>query len=185
MAELASIAVESGRSIGRYFTVISLVPSLLFVLYIYGLLAAGALSGSFQPIRAVHAAERLSVIEIVALFLAALLLGLILHPFQFSMTQFLEGYWGDKGVGRKAARRRILHYRSVVLGLDDDVANADGAWRRAAHDAPPATGPDCSRATCKYPITATRCGWIPGAATGGSKTTGVLRPLARSVTDIH
>ena len=135
MAELASIAVESGRSIGRYFTVISLVPSLLFVLYIYGLLAAGALSGSFQPIRAVHAAERLSVIEIVALFLAALLLGLILHPFQFSMTQFLEGYWGDKGVGRKAARRRILHYRSVVLGLDDDVANADGAWRRAAHHA--------------------------------------------------
>ena len=34
MTEVASAAVESGRSIGRYFTVISMVPSLLFVLYV-------------------------------------------------------------------------------------------------------------------------------------------------------
>ena len=35
MAELASAAIEGGRSIGRYFAVISLVPSLLFVIYVY------------------------------------------------------------------------------------------------------------------------------------------------------
>jgi hypothetical protein len=131
VAELASAAIEGGRSIGRYFAVISLVPSLLFVIYVYGLLAAGALSGSFEPVRAVHAAEHLSVIEIVALVLAALLLGLVLHPFQLAMTQFLEGYWGG-GVGQKVARRRIMHYRSAVFGLEDDEDNADEAWRTAA-----------------------------------------------------
>ena len=41
MAELASAAIEGGRSIGRYFAVISLVPSLLFVIYVYGLLQRG------------------------------------------------------------------------------------------------------------------------------------------------
>lgn len=132
MAELAGAAIESGRSIGRYFTVISWIPSLLFVIYVYALLAAGAWSGSFDPVKAVHAAEHLSVIEIVALVLAALVLGLVLHPFQLAMTQFLEGYWGDKGIGQKVARRRIMHYRSLAFGLDDDVENADEAWRSAA-----------------------------------------------------
>lgn len=134
MAELAGAAVAGGRAIGRYFVVISMVPSLLFVMYIYGLLAAGAWSGDFDPVKAVHAAVHLSVIEIVALVLAALLLGLVLHPFQFPMTQFLEGYWGDKGIGQKVARRRIQHYRSVAFGLEDDVDEADEAWRGAAQD---------------------------------------------------
>jgi hypothetical protein len=131
VAELASAAVASGRTIGRYFVVISMVPSLLFVAYIYGLLAAGA-SGYFDPVKAVHAAEHLSVIEIVALVLAALLLGLVLHPFQFPMTQFLEGYWGDKGIGQKMARRRIKHYRSLAFALEDDEDEAREAWRSAA-----------------------------------------------------
>ena len=94
MAELASAAVETGRSIGRYFTVISMVPSLLFVLYVYGLFAAGAWSGPFEPGKALHAAEGLGIGGIVALLIAALLIGLALHPFQFGMTQFLDGYWG-------------------------------------------------------------------------------------------
>src|SRR5580698_3443918 len=99
MAELASAGAETGRSIGRYFAVISMVPSLLFVAYVYGLFAAGACTGSFQPAKALHSAEDLGIRGIVALFIAALLLGLVLHPFQFSMTQFLEGYWGASRIG--------------------------------------------------------------------------------------
>ena len=117
MAELASAAVETGRSIGRYFTVISMVPSLLFVLYAYGLFAANAWPGPFQPAKALHAAENLSIAKIVALLAAALLLGLVLHPFQFSMTQLLEGYWGGSYIGLFLARRRIMHYRRAVRAL--------------------------------------------------------------------
>ena len=117
MAELAGAAIETGRSIGRYFTVISMVPSLLFVLYVYGLFAANAWPGPFEPAKVVHAAENLSVAKIVALLVAALLLGLVLHPFQFSMTQFLEGYWGGSGLGLRLARWRIMHYRRIVRVL--------------------------------------------------------------------
>lgn len=134
MAEIASAAMESGRSVGRYFTVISMVPSLLFVLYVYGLFAAGAWSGPFEPARALHAAGKLGVSEIVALLVAALLLGLVLHPFQFSMTQLLEGYWGGSGPGFWLARRRILHYRCVVRALDERAKKASGAWRDAVYD---------------------------------------------------
>jgi hypothetical protein len=131
VAEVASAAVEAGRSIGRYFTVISMVPSLLFVLYLYGLFAANAWRGPFEPAQALHAAENLSVARIVALLVAALLLGLVLHPFQFSMTQLLEGYWGRSWIGLGLARRRIMHYRRVVRALYEDATEANKAWKRA------------------------------------------------------
>lgn len=134
MAEIASAAVEGGRSIGRYFTVISLVPSLLFVLYVYGLLAAGAWSGSFEPAKALQAAGKLGISEIVALLVAALVLGLVLHPFQFSMTQLLEGYWGGSGIGFRLAQWRIRYYRRVARGLKSDAEKADNAWRSAVPD---------------------------------------------------
>lgn len=128
MAELVSAGVETSRSIGRYFTVISMVPSLLFVVYVYGLFAAGAPTGSFEPAKALHAAENLGVRQIVALFIAALLLGLVLHPFQFSMTQLLEGYWGASGIGLSLAQRRIMHYRYVAWALEDVAGEADDKW---------------------------------------------------------
>jgi hypothetical protein len=137
VAEIASAAVESGRSIGRYFTVISMVPSLLFVLYVYGLLAAGAWSGTFAPVKALHATEDLSVKEIAALLLAALLLGLVLHPFQFSMTQLLEGYWGASCIAGELARRRIMHYRRVARDLNANIKRADKAWQRHVEEQRP------------------------------------------------
>jgi phage gp46-like protein len=135
MAEIASAAVETGRSIGRYFAVISMVPSLLFVLYIYGLFAAGAWSGDFEPAKALHAFESLSVGEIVALIAAALLFGLVLHPFQFPMTQLLEGYWGASGIGLRLARHRIKHYRRAVRALEDAADYADEVWEGAVETA--------------------------------------------------
>jgi hypothetical protein len=131
VAEIASAAVETGRSIGRYFTVISMVPSLLFVLYVYGLFAAHAWPGPFEPAKALHAAEHLSFGQIAALLVAALLLGLVLHPFQFSMTQLLEGYWGASWIGLGLARWRIMHYRRAVRALDKAAKDAEDKWQGA------------------------------------------------------
>jgi hypothetical protein len=131
VADITSAAVETGRSIGRYFTVISMVPSLLFVLYVYALFAANAWPGPFEPAKALHAIENLSVAKIVALLVAALLLGLVLHPFQFSMTQLLEGYWGRSGVGLRLARSRIMRYRRTVRVLHVAANEAEKAWAGA------------------------------------------------------
>jgi hypothetical protein len=131
VADIASAALETGRSIGRYFNVVSMVPSLLFVLYVYALFAANAWPGPFEPAKALHATENLSVAKIVALLVAALLLGLVLHPFQFAMAQLLEGYWGGSGVGRGLARQRITRYRRRVRALNDAAEEAGDAWRGA------------------------------------------------------
>lgn len=131
MAEVVSAAVQGGRSIGRYFVAIAMVPSLLFVLYIYALVAAGAWPGPFQPAKAFHTAEHLGLVGIAALFVAALLLGLVLHPFQFFMTQALEGYWGKSRIGLRLARRRIIHYRHFVQDLRDKEGEAREAWQSA------------------------------------------------------
>jgi hypothetical protein len=128
VAEVVNAAVETGRSIGRYFAVISMVPSLLFVLYLYGLFAADAWPGPFEPSKALRAGENLSIGRIVALVVAALLLGLVLHPFQFSMTQLLEGYWGRSRIGLGLARWRIMHYRRVVRALDAAASSAENKW---------------------------------------------------------
>jgi hypothetical protein len=85
-----------------------------------------------------HAAENLSIAKIVALLVAALLLGLVLHPFQFSMTQLLEGYWGRSGIGLGLARRRIMHYRRAVRALKDAAKDAEYKWVHAV---------ECARTT--------------------------------------
>ena len=135
MAEITSAAVETGRSVGRYFTVISMVPSLLFILYAYALFEAGAWSGDFEPAKALHAFESLNAGGIVALIVTALLLGLVLHPFQFAITQFLEGYWGASSIGLGLARHRIVHYRRVTRALEDAADYADEEWKTAVEAA--------------------------------------------------
>jgi hypothetical protein len=76
--------------------------------------------------------------NIVALLVAALLLGLVLHPFQFSMTQLLEGYWGRSCIGLGLARRRIMHYRRTVQALNDAAKKAEHKWVHAV---------ECARTT--------------------------------------
>ena len=115
-----------------------MVPSLLFVLYVYGLFAANAWPGPFQPAKALHAAENLGIAKIVALLVAALLLGLVLHPFQFSMTQLLEGYWGGSYIGLGLARRRIMHYRRAARALKIAAELAEYKWAHAV---------ECARTT--------------------------------------
>jgi hypothetical protein len=101
------------------------------VLYVYGLLAADAWPGPFEPAKALLAAESLGIGGVAALLVAALLLGLVLHPFQFRMTQLLEGYWGRSCVGLRLARWRIMHYRRMTRSLDGVRQNADTAWQSA------------------------------------------------------
>jgi len=112
-----------------------MVPSLLFVLYVYALFEAGAWSGAFEPSKALRAFESLNVGRIVALITATLLLGLVLHPFQFPITQLLEGYWGASSIGLALARHRILHYRRIARALDDAAEYADEKWKGAVETA--------------------------------------------------
>jgi hypothetical protein len=128
MANLAGAITGSGRSIGRYFGTISVLPSLILVVYVYWLVSAGAWSGRFEPVKGLEAAGHLNVEQVAALLAATFIIGLALHPFQFAMTQLLEGYWGISSIGLHLAKKRILHYRSEAQRLDEIAEAARYGW---------------------------------------------------------
>ena len=69
-----------GQSIGRYFSVVSMIPSLLLVLWSYALIASGALSGTPTLHKVEVAFSQWSVGKVVGVVLATLAIALVLHP---------------------------------------------------------------------------------------------------------
>jgi hypothetical protein len=80
--------------VGRYFTVVSVVPSLLLVAFVVVLHGSGAWSREPDAGAGVRALAQLGLGGIFALVVGSLALGAVLHPLQFALVQFLEGYWG-------------------------------------------------------------------------------------------
>jgi hypothetical protein len=105
-------ALSVGQRIGRYFSLVSLVPSLFLVSWIYVLLLSGAPAGkpSLAHIRAEFTAHW-SVTTAIGLVIASFAVAIVLHPLQFATTQLLEGYWGTTPLGVAAMKIRIVHHR--------------------------------------------------------------------------
>jgi hypothetical protein len=122
-----------GRSIGRYFSVVSFLPSLVLVLWTYLLIASDAWSavpctvGPQAPClhQAQMALTHWSVIKVTVLVIVALVFALFLHPLQFAMTRMLEGYWGPSSLAVTLMSMRILHYRRRLRDLNDMAGAAD------------------------------------------------------------
>ena len=105
-------AVTVGQRIGRYFSLVSLIPSILLALWTYVLLLSGAPASrpSLTHIRAEFAAHW-SVTAAVWLVLASFAIAFLLHPLQFATTQLLEGYWGTSPLAAAVMRIRIVWHR--------------------------------------------------------------------------
>ena len=96
MGTIVDAAVSAGARIGRYFSVVSLVPSLVFVVYVAALLRAGAWNGAFAPAGAVDRLRTTDAGDVAALVTVSLALGIVMHPFQFTMIQLLRGTGGPR-----------------------------------------------------------------------------------------
>lgn len=99
-------------TIGRYFVVVSVVPSLLLVAFIAVLARSGAWNREPDLGEGVRVLTDLSLGRTFALILAALALGVVLHPLQFSLAQFLEGYWGSNKFWDQLREDRIRYHSS-------------------------------------------------------------------------
>lgn len=132
MAGIVDAAIDSGKSVGRHFSIVSMVPTTLFVLYIAGLLVSGAWSGPFKPEKITQNIAHPTLQGLAALVVVSLLLGVALHPFQFPMTQLLEGYWGGSMLALALASRRVVHYRRVASEIEDVIDRAEDAWKSGA-----------------------------------------------------
>ena len=82
------------NSIGRYFSVVSFIPSSLYVLFVYLLVASGSWHHPPDWSHAFMSLGHLGVDGVVLLTFLGVGLGIFIHPIQFSIVQFFEGYWG-------------------------------------------------------------------------------------------
>jgi hypothetical protein len=126
---LADLTAGTRQTIGRYFSVVSMVPSLLFVIYIFLLISSGAWRHSPSWASAVESLVHIGIGGALALIVLATAVGIAIHPLQFSMVQVLEGYWGTSVPARKARAARIRRYRQRVMALADKEPDDDEASR--------------------------------------------------------
>lgn len=129
MPSIPESALALGGRIGRYFSIVSMLPASLLVMWVYALIASGAWSGPPSLAALGRRIEVLSIADVVWLITGALALALFMHPFVYVTTQILEGYWGSSRIAIALAAARVIHHRrrrgrlidrdeSVQLDLD-------------------------------------------------------------------
>jgi len=121
MANIADVAGATRESIGRYFSLVSFIPSALLVAYVFVLLSSGVPYRPPNPASIVHATSHLSLADVAALTVLSVGLGLVLHPLQFALVQFLEGYWGTGAIAQRARSARIWWHRRRLVALRSRV----------------------------------------------------------------
>jgi hypothetical protein len=129
------LTLGTKESVGRYFSLISVIPSLVLSAWLYLLLASGAPDGEPSVGMLEHNLGRAQPAQGLAVASFALILALVLHPLQFSMVQALEGYWGTTALGRelqtrKAVRHllRLGHATKRADRLRNTAENEDDEW---------------------------------------------------------
>lgn len=129
-------ALGTSSTIGRYFGLVSAVPTLLLTAYLFLLVGSGAW------IRRPDLAAGLEILQsptwagAFGLLGAALAAALILHTVQFAIVQFLEGYWGGNPVMRFLRAARIAAHvnrqerarRRAVAAHAEQRATAPGTF---------------------------------------------------------
>jgi hypothetical protein len=111
MSGIADI-LGSQRSIGRYFAIVSTIPSALLTIFLYVLVKSSAPTGAPHWSQGVSALMSIGIGGAAVLAVASLAVSLVLHPMQFSLTQLFEGYWGVSEPMQKLRELRIRHYRA-------------------------------------------------------------------------
>ena len=128
MGTLIESASSAISQIGRHLSVTSLVPTLLFLLWLLALFSSDP--WEVPNLAAVSTAlTDWSVAKVVGMVAAAVTIGFVAHPLLFATTQLLEGYWGPHPLAiRVAAARAGIHrkrLRALVDECDDREARID------------------------------------------------------------
>ncbi len=112
------------NSIGRYFSVVSFIPSSLYILFAYLLVASGSWDHPPDWSHAFVSLAHLGVEGVVLLTFLGVGLGIFIHPIQFAIVQFFEGYWGTWSISQAIRYRRILYYQWLCGKLNDEIVKA-------------------------------------------------------------
>jgi|SRR6476469_1828597 len=124
---IADAALTAGGKVGRYFSIVSMVPTLFLVLWTYVLVKSDAWRAEPNlPALGVRLAEW-SIPQVAWLLLGTFVLALFLHPLQFATVQLLEGYWGTSAVALGAMRLRVERHRGRAQRMRDHLDAVENA----------------------------------------------------------
>ncbi len=128
MNGFSSAIAGVGSAIGRYFSIVSFIPSFLLTGFTFALIQSAAWSGDGTPdwSRAGGAFTHLG--DLALLILISIALGVAVHPVQFALVQFFEGYWGAGKLAQRVRVARIIHHSHKMerfLGGRGARADAD------------------------------------------------------------
>lgn len=124
--------MSAGASIGRHFSIVTMIPASLLVFYVAALTSVGAISGPFSPGRLPAAAAEAGWPGLTWLVVLSLVLGLTLHPFGFGLIQFLEGYWGTSRLALGLAQERVQRHRQRFFDAEERAIAFEETWMKLA-----------------------------------------------------
>jgi hypothetical protein len=111
--------------LGRYFSIVGGVPSLILTAFPAALFAAGAPGRRPRLASLGVAFKELNLSDVGLLAIAVVVIGLALQPVQFALTQLLEGYWGSGRGGRRAMTRSTTVHLRKMLVLEELADESD------------------------------------------------------------
>lgn len=132
-AAAAESSIQGVAAIGRYFTVVSLVPSVVFAAYLTLLVRSGAWWNSEVNLTA--AFVDVKVTDVALLAFVSVLAAIALHPLQVTFIQVLEGFWGSSKIGRKFASTSIIRHQRRAANLRRTAVRAGHAEQLAKEHA--------------------------------------------------
>jgi hypothetical protein len=149
-----------GSAVGRYFSIVSFIPSLFLVGFTFLLIESGAWSSHLDWAKGGNAFTHFGNLALVILISIAL--GIAVHPIQFAMVQFFEGYWGTGRLAQRIRVSRIWHHYNRFMFLNAGPgASARRDLRKAAKAGKPFEGrerfdhlsisQESQRLSAKYP----------------------------------
>jgi hypothetical protein len=122
---IIDVGTGAAQAIGRYFSVISVIPSSIYVVFVYVLITSGSWEHSPNWANAFKSLEHLGFTGIAFLALVSVGLGVIIHPIQFAIVQFFEGYWGITPIAQAIRSQRVLRYQRLCEQLSREKISAN------------------------------------------------------------
>lgn len=124
---VADVSTSAAQAIGRYFSVVSFIPAALYISFVYLLVASGSWQHSPDWAHAINSLLHIGITGVGLLLFAGIALGIVLHPMQFAIVQFFEGYWGTSPMAQAIRALRIRRYQRLYVDLSHEHVNANKA----------------------------------------------------------
>ena len=121
--------------LGRYFSLVSLLPASLLCVSVFLIKESRAWAGRPKIADALQSLESWPAPKLGTLIVVSFVVALFLHPLQFATTQLLEGYWGPSRVAIRGAEIKIRAHRRRHRRLADEADARSVSWRNVCDTA--------------------------------------------------